>query len=378
VPWKVQPVPEQRTALVHAVRTAGLSVSEAARRLGVSRKTAHKWLARFDADPAGPLVDRSRRPGRSPNRSAEVVEAVVLEARDRYGWGPRKLHAVLKAEGRPAPPPRTIAAILRRHGRAAVTGHPGPVAPPPHRFERDAPNQLWQLDFKGPLEVDRRRVVPLSVLDDHSRYLLALRPCADQTFATAQAVLWDVFGDVGLPEAVLCDNAFSARNTLVGLSGFDAWLIRLGIRPVHGRPFHPQTQGKVERFHGTLERELWPGARRDRLEHFAEDLERWRPVYNAVRPHEAIGDEPPVCRWRPSSRPRPASVPEVVYPADAVLRKVGPGGEIRWHTARIQGGLGLAGEWARVIDRGEQGEVDYGTHRVRCVPAEVLREPRRL
>lgn len=378
MPWKVRPVPEQRTALVHAVRTAGLSVSEAARRLGVSRKTAHKWLARFDADPAEPLVDRSRRPGHSPGRTAEAVEAVVLGARDRWGWGPRKLHAVLKAEGHPAPPPRTIAAILRRHGRAAGMGPPGPVAPPPQRFERAAPNQLWQLDFKGPLEVERRRVVPLSVLDDHSRYLLALRPCTDQTFATVEAVLWDVFGDVGLPEAVLCDNAFSARNTLVGLSGFDAWLIRLGIRPIHGRPFHPQTQGKVERFHGTLERELWPTARRDRLEHFAEDLERWRPVYNAVRPHQAIGDEPPACRWRPSARLRPASVPEMSYPADAVLRKVGPGGEVRWHTARIQVGLGLAGEWARVIDRGEQVEVYYGTHRVRCVPEEVLREPRRL
>lgn len=376
MPWKVQPVSEQRTALVHAVRTAGLSVAEAARRFGVSRKTAHKWLARFDADPAGPLVDHPRRPGRSPGRTAEDIEAAVLDARDRYGWGPRKLHAVLKAGGRPAPPPRTIAAILRRHGR--IAGPSGPDAAPPRRFEREAPNQLWQLDFKGPIEVERRRVVPLSVLDDHSRYLLALRPCTDQTFATVQAVLWDVFGDVGLPEAMLCDNAFSARNTLAGLSGFDAWLIRLGIRPIHGRPFHPQTQGKVERFHGTLERELWPMARRDRLDHFAEDLERWRPVYNAVRPHEAIGDEPPVCRWCPSPRPRPATVPEVVYPADAVLRKVGPGGEVRWHTARIQVGLGLAGEWARVIDRGDQVEVYYATYRVRCVPAELLREPRRL
>src|SRR5262249_12906200 len=138
MPWKVQPVSEQRTALVHAVRTAGLSVADAARRLGVSRKTAHKWLARFDADPAGPLVDRSRRPGRSPGRTAEDGEAVVLEARDRYGWGPRKLHALLKAEGRPAPPPRTIAAILRRHGR--IAGPSGPDAAPPQRFEREAAN----------------------------------------------------------------------------------------------------------------------------------------------------------------------------------------------------------------------------------------------
>src|SRR5262249_42102795 len=133
--------------------------------------------------------------------------------------------------------------------------------------------------------------------------------CTDMTFATVQAILWDLFGDVGLPEELLCDNAFSARNTAVGLSAFDARLIRLGVRPAHGWAYHPQAQGKVERFNGTLEREPWPVARRDRLAHFAADCERWRPVYNAVRPHEALGDEPPVTRWRPGPRRRPAAVP---------------------------------------------------------------------
>src|SRR5262249_40815556 len=141
-----------------------------------------------------------------------------------------------------------------------------------------APNDLWQLDFKGPIEVARRKVTPLSVLDDHSRYLLCLRPCTDMTYATVQAALWDLFGDVGLPAQLLCDGAFAARNTGVGLSSFDAWLTRLGIGPAPGRPYHPQTQGKVERFHETLEAELWPRARRDALEHFAADCEAYRPV----------------------------------------------------------------------------------------------------
>lgn len=370
MPWKVDPVPELRLALVHAVRIAGLSVAEAARRYGVSRKTAHKWLARHEADPAAPLADRSRRPGRSPGRTPEDVERVVLEARDRWGWGPRKLHAVLAAEGRPAPPVRTIAAILRRHGRVAAAAA-APEAPP-QRFERSAPNALWQLDFKGPLEVERRRVSPLAVLDDHSRYCLALRPCTDQTYATVQAVLWDLLGDVGLPEALLCDNAFSARNTAVGLSAFDAWLIRLGIRPIHGRAYHPQTQGKVERFNGTLQREVWPQTRRDRVAHFAADLERWRPVYNAVRPHEALGDEPPVCRWRPSSRPRPAAVPEISYPADAELRTVGQAGDIRYRRARVLVGQGLVGQRVRVVEAVGHLEVYYGSHRVRHIATTLL------
>ena len=376
MPWETPPVPELRLALVHSVRSAGLTVAEAARRFGVSRKTAHKWLARHDADPERSLADRSRRPARSPRRTPEAAEFAVLEARDRWGWGPRKLRAVLKAEGRPAPPVRTVAAILRRHGRAGAA--PAPPGAPPQRFERGRPNDLWQLDFKGPIEVARRKVTPLSVLDDHSRYLLCLRPCTDMTYATVQAALWDLFGDVGLPESLLCDNAFSAKNSGVGVSAFDAWLIRLGVRPAHGRPYHPQTQGKVERFHGTLERELWPRVRRDALEHFAADLEGWRPVYNAVRPHEALADEPPVTRWRPSDRRRPNRVPEVAYPAGAAVRRVGQVGEVRWKGARIMAGRGLAGEPVRVEERDGQVEIYYCSHRVRCLSASELRRDKML
>lgn len=376
MPWKVDAVSEIRSALVLCVRSAGLSVAEAARRFGVSRKTAHKWLARHDAEPARPLEDRSRRPAGSPGRTPEDAERAVLEARDRWGWGARKLHAYLAREGRPAPPARTIAAILRRHGRVGPAA--SPPGPPPQRFERSRPNELWQLDFKAPLEVARRRVVPLSVLDDHSRYLLALRPCSDMTFATVQAALWDLFGDVGLPDSLLCDNAFSSRGSGPGLSSFDAWLIRLGIAPAHGRPYHPQTQGKVERFHGTLEAELWPSVRRDSAEHFASDLEAWRPVYNAVRPHEALGDEPPACRWRPSERRRPDRVPEVTYEAGAMVRRISRAGDVRWKGSRIFVGQGLAGEPARVEERAGQVEVYYGTRRVRCLAIAELRRDKML
>jgi transposase InsO family protein len=376
MPWETPPVSELRLALVHSVRSAGLSVAEAARRFGVSRKTAHKWLARHDAEPDRSLADRSRRPAKSPRRTPEQAERAVLEARDRFGWGPRKLHAWLDRQGQPAPPVRTVAAILRRHGRVGPA--PAPPGPPPQRFERPRPNDLWQLDFKGPIEVARSRVTPLSVIDDHSRYLLWLRPYTDMTYATVQAALWDLFGDVGLPAALLCDNAFSAKNSGIGLSAFDAWLIRLGIDPAHGRPYHPQTQGKVERFHGTLEAEVWPRVRRDDLGHFAADLEAWRPVYNAERPHEALGDEPPVTRWRPSERRRPDRVPEATYPEGTTVRKVGQVGDVRWKGSRIMAGRGLAGEPVRVEERDGQVEVYYCTRRVRCLAIAELRRDKML
>jgi transposase InsO family protein len=364
MPWSAPAVSELRTALVHAVRTAQRPVSEVCRDFGVCRATAHKWLARHDD--AQPLTDRSRRPHASPARTPAELEAAVLAVRDQFGWGPRKITAYLKNHGQPTPPVRTAAAILARHGRIA-TRTPQPEAT--QRFERPTPNELWQLDFKGFLWVGRQKVYPLTILDDHSRYLLAAEPCTDQTMATAWAVLWRVFGEVGLPEALLCDNAFGPHAPTPSVSWFEAQLLRVGIRPIHGRAYHPQTQGKVERVHATLVRELWPRVRRDTLENFAADLTRWRiGVYNAIRPHEALADQPPVTRWRPSRRARPAVLAKVEYPAGSVLRKVSSTGEITWHCARILVGRGLTGEWVRIEEADADLVVRYAEYEVRRVP----------
>lgn len=362
MPWSTTTVSELRAAFVHAVRTAGRPVAAAAREFGISRKTAYKWLARFDD--RQPLADRSRTPRRSPARTGDELEAAVLGVRDRFGWGPRKIVAYLRNHGRPSPPARTAAAILRRHGRTAPTPAPRPAE---LRFERAGPNQLWQVDFKGHVEVERRKVYPLTVLDDHSRYLLALGCGTDFTMARAWDVLWGVFAECGLPDAILCDNAFGSPGP--GVSWFEVRLMRLGIRAAHGRPYHPQTQGKVERLHGTLEREVFPRLPRGDRAAFEAGLDRWRrEVYNLARPHEALGDLPPVCRWRPSPRARPDALPPVEYPPGSVLRRVASVGEIRWRNAKVLAGGGLVGEWVRVEEGDDSVSVWYGPHRIRQIP----------
>lgn len=366
MPWSAPTVSELRTALIHAVRTAKRPVTEVCREFGVSRKTAFKWLARHQHYPDAPLGDRSRRPHSSPARTSDELETAVLAVRDQYGWGPRKIVNYLRNHNCPTPPVRTAAAILRRHNRVR-TPQPSPEAL--QRFERPQCNELWQLDFKGFVWIQRQKIFPLSILDDHSRYLLAAEPCTDQTMATAWKILWNLFGDAGLPEALLCDNAFGTHNPgIPTVSWFEAQLLRLGVRPIHGRAYHPQTQGKVERFHGTLVREVWPTVRRDSLEHFTADLQRWRSeVYNAVRPHEALGDQPPVTRWRPSRRPRPATPPKIEYPSSATLRKVASTGDITWHCARILIGRGLTGEWVQVEETDQELILSYATHEIRRI-----------
>lgn len=375
MPWKVACVSELRSAFVQLVLVQKVSVAEACVRFGVSRKTGYKWLARHREQPEVELADRSRKPARSPLRTGDEFERRVLEVRGEFRWGARKIHAYLAARGLTPPSVRTVHEILRRHDQIAPRNDAPPD--PPQFFVRREPNELWQCDHKGPLEVERRRVHPLTVVDDCSRYLFPLRACLDVGMKTAFAVLWELFGEFGLPTSILCDNAFGSNFTIPKTtSWFDARLIRLGIRPLHGRPYHPQTQGKVERLNGTLQREVWPHVRRDSVAHFEDDVNRWRSdVYNLVRPHEALGDRPPLSRFRPSARPRPARLPEVVYPTGSVLRKVSAGGDFCWKGYRILAGAGLVGQWVRLEDRGSELAVFYDWKQIRSLaPTEMHRQ----
>lgn len=369
MPWGTNTVSELRTAFVHAVRTAGRPVTQAAKDFHISRTTAYKWLVRFDQQQ--PMTDGSRRPHHSPTRTPDPLEAAVLAVRDQFGWGPRKIVAYLANSRQPTPPARTAAAILRRHNR--ITPKTAPEVAELH-FERSEPNQLWQVDFKGYVEVARQKVYPLTVLDDHSRFLLALRCGADVTMARAWNVLWDVFAEYGLPEAILCDNAFGSCG--LGVSWFEARLMRLGVRVTHGRPHHPQTQGKVERLHGTLEAEVFPRLDRANRVAFESGLEHWRcAVYNAIRPHEALGDVAPVCRWRVSARARPARLPDVEYPSGSTVRRASSGGVIRWRGAKLLAGNGVVGEWVRIEQTDSAVELWYGPYRIRQIPLDQLRNP---
>lgn len=372
MPWEVTVAMELRTAFVNGVLKGKQPISAACRQFGISRKTGYKWLARYRANAEAPLVDQLRRPQRSPRRTTDDVEQRVLAVRGKYRWGARKIRAYLAREGETLPSVRTVNQILKRNGRIVAPAD-GPTDTP-LRFERAAPHELWQCDHKGPLEVERQPVYPLTVLDDCSRYLLALWPCQDLSMKTAFAVLWEAFGEYGLPDSILCDNAFgSVHSGPKTVSWFESQLIRLGIRPTHGRPYHPQTQGKVERLNGTLEQELWPVIRRDTLEHFTADATEWRcGVYNPVRPHEALGDEPPITRFRVSPRKRPECVPEVTYPSGAIVRKTANGGDVSWNSYRILVGGGLVGQPVRIEDHDHEVHVYFAWKCIRVIPSQQL------
>ena len=335
MPWREMSVMELRQEFVQLCRQEGANVSELCRRFGISRTTAYKWLGRAAAGEG--LGERSRRPHRSPARTAVEMEALVLALRARHPrWGGRKLSRRLRDLGYiGVPAASTITEILRRHDRLD-----GPGAGQPRdwqRFQRERPNQLWQIDFKGHFALAAGgRCHPLTVLDDHSRYALCLAACAEEAGRTVKARLSVSFQRYGLPEWMICDNGApwgsSAAHPYTPLG---VWLLRLGIRVSHSRPYHPQTLGKDERFHRSLKAEVLAGPPFADLADCQRAFDRWRQVYNHERPHEAHGLEVPARHYRPSPRPFPDSLPPVEPPPDCQVRKVEPTGRIAFRGRRF-------------------------------------------
>ena len=257
MPWPVKNLINVRHEFVNLALQPDANVRQLCRRFGISPTVGYKWLDRYESGGAEGLADRSRRPQRSPTRTADGVEAQVVSLRREHPvWGARKLRRRLQDLGQGAlPATSTITGILHRHG--LIRPEQSQAATPGKRFERAAPNQLWQVDFKGHFPLREGRCHPLCALDDHSRYNVLLAACADQTERTVQTHLTVAFRLHGLPDGVLWDNGAPWGSCGVEThTGLEVWLMRLGIRTYHGRPYHPQTQGKEERFHRTLQREV--------------------------------------------------------------------------------------------------------------------------
>src|SRR5829696_8180758 len=330
MPFRETSIMDQKQAFVALAEHGELPFAELCRRFEISRPTGYKWAGRQRAEGTAGLAERSRRPRTSPGQTPEAVEARVVALRDAHPrWGGQKLRACLARQGlQPLPAASTITAILARHGRL----DPGESAKhtPWARFEHPAPNDLWQLDFKGHFPMTTGRCHPLSVLDDHSRYLLGLAACADEQDATVRAILTELFRRYGLPWRILTDNGPPWGSPGQDLTALGAWLIRLGVRPWHGRPRHPQTQGKVERFHRTLKAEVLRGVAHPDLAAAQAAFADWQTSYNRERPHHALGLDVPASRYRPSPRPFPEALPPWEYGPDDTVRAVIRAGQVQY------------------------------------------------
>jgi transposase InsO family protein len=322
MPWGPKSMVDVRAEFVLLARAETANVRELCRRFGISPKTAYKWLGRYEGQGLAGLADRPRRPKCSPKQSSQEMEAQVLEQRKAHpAWGGRKIAAAMRRKEIKAPSPSTVTAILRRNG-VELGAFGGGVAPF-IRFEHPAPNDLWQMDFKGHVAMREGRLHPLTVLDDHSRYAIVTSACANEQTDTVKTRLITAFRRYGLPLCIMTDNG-SPWGDGPGspFTPLGVFLIEQGIRIGHSRPYHPQTNGKDERYHRSLKAEALSGPPFDDLAQAEAALVKWRHVYNTERPHEALGLGVPIDRYRPSPRPYRDHIEAFDYAPDDIVRRV--------------------------------------------------------
>ena len=348
MPWKITNVMEQRIEFIVRAMVGGNRFSELCRHYGISRPTGYKWVKRYlEAGSFSQLVEQSKRPHNSPSKTPSVKEAEVIELRERYGWGGKKLNELLKRE-RINLSVRTINRIIKRNGLIKSEDSRKQAR---KRFEKERANELWQVDFKGEFRMDSGNCYPLSILDDHSRFGLGLFALFDRSLEGASRGLISTFEKYGVPEGMLMDHGSPWWSTTngYGLTKLSVSLMKQGIKLYYSGIGHPQTQGKVERFHRTLgEAVKHKGKPGHHLSDWDRVFNEFLHEYNYIRPHEALGMDVPVSRYTPSTRPYNPSPKEWEYPDGSIVTTLNSAGCINWRGKRYFVCEALSGERVRV------------------------------
>ena len=348
-------VQDQRVRFVVEALAGSKPVSQLCAEFGISRPTGYLWLERYRARGIAGIAERSRRPLHSPEKTSDALEEQVAVLRQCYpDWGARKIAVLLRRQGILLPS-STIHRILLRRGLVREVDRHRPAV---HRFQREQPNELWQMDFKGPKNWPKA-CTALSVIDDHSRYLVALGATARPEGRLVQGHLERAFEECGLPEAMLMDHGIPWWNwqSFAGSTQLSLWLMRQGIRLCFAGIRHPQTQGKVERFHGSLERAL--NCRGVPAQDHQQWLDAFRYEHNYIRPHEALGMQTPASRWQPSPRPYNPNPPAWQYPEGVWTLKIDSHGTIDIHDQSYPIAKSLIGERVRIVSVEERYLVYY-------------------
>jgi transposase InsO family protein len=299
--------------LVDAIVLEGRSPRELAKSHGISRSWIYELVARYRQGGYVALEPRSHRPRSCPHQvRPKVVQSILRLRRELlaggHDAGAQTIAHHLSARLKQVPSTATIWRILSRHGF---------ITPQPHkrprssfiRFEAQLPNELWQADATHWALAGGSPIEILNLIDDHSR--LALASVAFTTVKAADVV--QVFAAAaathGLPAAFLSDNAAVFSGAYRGGTVFlESELARLGIRAVHARAYHPQTCGKVERFHQTQKRFLVRQPAPTSIAHLQLQLDAFRAYYNQRRPHRALAQRTPIVAFNARLKARPALI----------------------------------------------------------------------
>jgi len=359
MPWSNLSPMDQKTQFIADFLRHSQSITDLCRLYNISRKTAYKWINRYQQDSISGLDDRSRKPISCPHQTDPEIVVAIIEARRLHpSWGAKKLLKILSKRDpvRIWPARTTVCDILARHGLIKKTRHRRHLSHPGKPSSiTTAPNQVWCADFKGQFKTkDGIYCYPLTITDGFSRYLIGCQGLLTTECASAKTVFEKVFREFGLPDRIRTDNGVPfATVSLARLSSLSAWWIQLGILPELIEPGKPQQNGRHERFHRTLKAETTrPAAGNLRAQQ--RKFNAFRQEYNHVRPHEALKLETPASIYQASPRPFPKKLPALEYPAHFETRYVSYNGGIRWNCDWVNVSITCAGQWVGLeeIDNG--------------------------
>jgi len=349
MPWEESSMLDSKMRFVVAWQEDEVSFAALCREHGISRKTGYKLVGRYEVEGLAGLAERSRAPRLHRNAIGEAIAAAVLEVRRAHpSWGAKKIRAWLAARRPEArwPVESTISELLDRHGlvvrrqwRRRVPPGASPLA------ACTAGNDVWGADFKGWFRTgDGRRCDPFSLSDLHSRYVLRLQVMERTDARHVWPVFDAAFREFGLPRVVRSDNgAPFAGIGAGGLSPLAVQLIKAGVLPERIAPGKPQQNGRHERLHRTLKEETAsPPAASRRAQQRRFDA--FRRVFNAERPHEALGQKTPASVYQPLWRAWDGRLRSPDYPDGSDIRHVRHRGEIKWLGHLVYVSQTLAGE----------------------------------
>ena len=284
MPWRSKTVENLRKVFVLSANES-TNFSALCREFGITRKTGYKWVKRYGKSTS--LSDKSRAPNLIANKTPEATEQIIVALRkENPGWGARQLKEILEREGHTIPCVKTVNNILNRYG--CITPEESVKHKAFIRFEKENCNDMWQTDFKGEFKMaDQKYCYPLNIFDDHSRFVIKTAPCL-RTSNVVIPVFYAAFEEFGMPNSVLSDNGAQFAGFIQGYTQFEKWLMNHDVLPIHGRIKHPQTQGKIERFHRTMKDELLKHTVIRDIADAELQLQRWRDKYNNKRPHKAL------------------------------------------------------------------------------------------
>lgn len=351
MPWQTRGTMSMKEEFIFRAINKTETISQLCKEFGISRTIAYKWLKRYQEEGVIGLKDRSRRPLRCTTHIMPSQTELILESKDRFpAWGAKKLRQLLINEGKEnIPSLSTFNRVLSRYDKNDREDKKQPAF---IRFEREKPNELWQMDFKGHFKTIEGKCYPLTVLDDHSRFALCLKACQAENERSVRLALEKTFREFGLPEAMTMDNGSPWKGSPpFRLSKLTVWLMRLGIKVSHSRPYHPQTQGKDERFHRSFKEEVLKYYQFKDLKDAQKQFDEWREIYNYIRPHEGIGLLRPIDRYLPSSRHFLEKIPPIEYLSDDQVRKVALWGRISFEGKEYFVGEHLVGEYVALRQR---------------------------